>query len=846
MKSAGVVLTISLVVFLAAAFPCAAQQQDPPASQGSPTETTDATPPAAALEPDSDPNSTPPADPFQETTLGASLLKNIARDQAAIWTSPARIREGDAVWLVPLVGATAALIATDRDTSGHLNSDPSTIKRYQNISNYGVYGLVGISGGMYLWGHFTNDDHKRETGLLAGEAAIDSLAVAEALKYSTGRARPLQDMGRGQFLQGGTSFPSEHSAIAWSTAGILAHEYPGIFTRILAYGLAATVSGTRVTGKEHFSSDALVGSALGFLTSEYVYRTHHDPSLGGSDWNFVPFHLDSKSWQPRNMGSPFVPLDSWIYPALDRLEALGYIQEGIQDMRPWTRMQCARLLSESSEAVRGSEGDHSDALPIFDSLEKEFAAELGMLDGGDNRHARLESLYARATEIAGPPQTDGYHFAQSIIDDYGRPFEQGFNDVTGFSAWGTDGPFVGYIRGEEQHAPMGSVLPLSARQEISDVDFRPIFQAGQGPVPPAVAAPDVTRFNLLDSYVGMTLGNWEVSYGKQSLWWGPGGAGSPMIFSDNAEPINMFRVSRVWPSSLPGLLRYLGPVETQAFIGQIAGDNFIYGQITGLIGAYGSTYRPQPIIHGQRVAFKPTPNFEFALSKTTLYGGPGQPVTTHNFLRSVFGLGNGLPGTSTDPGDRRSSFDMTYRLPKMRNWVTFYADGFAEDEISPVAYWDRSAWRSGLYFPRIPHIRHLDLQVEGVFTDLPAGGNLSYGFFYYNSRYINGYTNNGVLLANWIGREGQGAQAWSNYWFSPRSRLQFYYRHQKVSQQFITYGGTLTDGGVRQDFWLKSILSVSWQMQYETWLFPIIASQQKTNVSTSIQLMLWSPSWGRK
>lgn len=28
---------------------------------------------------------------------------------------------------------------------------------------------------------------------------------------------------------------------------------------------------------------------------------------------------------PKNMGSPYVPLDSWIYPALDRLASMGFV-----------------------------------------------------------------------------------------------------------------------------------------------------------------------------------------------------------------------------------------------------------------------------------------------------------------------------------------------------------------------------------------------------------------------------------------------------------------------------------------------------------------------------------------
>src|SRR5260370_16624760 len=35
-------------------------------------------------------------------------------------------------------------------------------------------------------------------------------------------------------------------------------------------------------------------------------------------------------------GSTYVPIDSWIYPALDRLQALGYINYSYGGLRPWT------------------------------------------------------------------------------------------------------------------------------------------------------------------------------------------------------------------------------------------------------------------------------------------------------------------------------------------------------------------------------------------------------------------------------------------------------------------------------------------------------------------------------
>jgi len=60
---------------------------------------------------------------------------------------------------------------------------------------------------------------------LPAKPRFTGLLMTEALKYSLRRERPYQGNGTGSFFQsGGTSFPSEHSAIAWSAAGVIAHE----------------------------------------------------------------------------------------------------------------------------------------------------------------------------------------------------------------------------------------------------------------------------------------------------------------------------------------------------------------------------------------------------------------------------------------------------------------------------------------------------------------------------------------------------------------------------------------------------------------------------------------------
>src|SRR5712664_2246714 len=360
------------------------------------------------------------ANAVRETSQGrrTGLVGRFFRDQREIWTSPARLRFSDTEWLVPLSGITAGLFVTDRDFSKHLSQNPTTIRHYKTLSNAGVAALVGGAGGMWVLGHVKHNQHWSETGFLAGEAALNSLVAVESFKYSLRRERPYQGYGSGPFFQnGGTSFPSEHAAAAWSVAGVIAHEYPGPFTKIMAYGLASLVSVSRLKAHQHFPSDVVVGSLIGNIVAQDIYRRHHDFDLGGGEWRSISqiFRGDGNS-SPANQGSPYVPLDSWIYPALDRLTGLGLIDSGFTGVRPWTRSECARLLGEAGEHINEGIGG-SEAEKIYHLLETEFRDELEG-KGGDGRfRGRVESVYARVTGISGEPLTDGNHFGQTATDD---------------------------------------------------------------------------------------------------------------------------------------------------------------------------------------------------------------------------------------------------------------------------------------------------------------------------------------------------------------------------------------------------------------------------------------------
>src|SRR5258705_6488033 len=108
------------------------------------------------------PTSTP--QPSPTPSLERRFLKNILRDQCAIWTSPLHLQKDDAKWLAPLGLSTAALIATDRRTADALDDNSTRLKVSHAISDLGSgYGAGSIAGAFYLMGRATHSQRARET-----------------------------------------------------------------------------------------------------------------------------------------------------------------------------------------------------------------------------------------------------------------------------------------------------------------------------------------------------------------------------------------------------------------------------------------------------------------------------------------------------------------------------------------------------------------------------------------------------------------------------------------------------------------------------------------------------------
>lgn len=463
-------------------------------------------------------------------------------------------------------------------------------------------------------------------------------------------------------------------------------------------------------------------------------------------------------------GSTYLPLDSWVYAAFDRLAGLGAISQQFAGLRPWTRIQCAQLALEADRNLLNSDVKTQEAEALDQALKEEFDEEITLVKGGSDGQvsapqAGLESVYSRGMGISGPPLRDGFFFGQTVADDFGRPFNTGFNNVTGFSAKAVQGRFFAYVRGEYQHSPAYAGLTQAQQSYIELSDGTPSAPYSQ-------ATRSINQFDLLDSYVGVRVWDFDLSFGKQSLWWGPGDMGG-MLYSDNIDPVLMVKLNQVQSFVLPSVLKYLGPVRVQAFFGRLAGY----------------PYPRAPYLHGEKVMFKPSPNLEIGLSRTAIAFGQGIPFIIRNLVSTYFSftdVGSG-PNPRDFPGKRFGGLDFSYRLPSLRKWLTVYTDDMSSDDANPLVNPSRAAYNPGIYLSQVPHLQKIDFRFEVANTRTRAE---PYTSFFYRD----GYTNKGFLIGNKVGRRGSAFDASSTYWFSPRKTVQVGWREERVSKEFIPSG----------------------------------------------------------
>jgi hypothetical protein len=533
--------------------------------------------------------------------------------------------------------------------------------------------------------------------------------------------------------------------------------------------------------------------------------------------------------------STYIPVDSWIYPEMSRLYSLGFADTMFLSMRPYTRISLTHILDESEDAIRSSDSD--EAKEILTVVRRELQDETAFPVQGRGLVYGTESVYTRVMGISGTTLRDSYHLGQTIVNDYGRPYQNGFNNITGFSALAERGRFSLYVRGEYQHSPSAVGYSQALGLQLSTLDEIP-FSGGnlhQATIPTGPIAAQ-NPFRLVEATLSFHLLGHEISGGKSDAWLGPAQGGA-LAWTNNAENIYSIRINRVEPLHIPFLSAILGPIRY----------DFFYGSLKG------HTAPNDDWTHSEMFSFRPTSNFEFAFQRTVIFGGKGhEPVTLHTFLKSFFDISDTTAEekySRNDPGARYSDFSASYRLPFVRKYATFYVDSIAHDDVTPISAPRRAAFRTGLYLSQIPSMRKLDLRVEAVDTDPRVSRSVGGYFNYYEAVQQQAYTNQGFIMGDWIGREGKGGQAWLTYHLSGNEWIQLEYLNKKNDKDFTqgaynpvtnTYGpGGTTQNQFKAEVmkrFLHNSVEVNAWFQYEKWKAPIYLTGAQNNTVTAVKI----------
>jgi len=194
-------------------------------------------------------------------------------DQKQIWTFPAQEETWKKrhVWLV--LGLSTASFSLDGRSAERLREDESFRDFNEALTSSAADIAVAVAPlALLAIGEISRDQDFRSFGWKSCEAALDGFLVATIAKAATQRSRPHEGYDFG-FWKGGNSFPSGHATVVWAVAATTASHFGRHrWVPWVVYPLAGLISFSRVSSGNHFPSDVVFGSVIGFAIGRHVVQ----------------------------------------------------------------------------------------------------------------------------------------------------------------------------------------------------------------------------------------------------------------------------------------------------------------------------------------------------------------------------------------------------------------------------------------------------------------------------------------------------------------------------------------------------------------------------------------------
>jgi membrane-associated phospholipid phosphatase len=218
--------------------------------------------------------------PYLGSPMWDQPFENFGKLTVRDWGDAPSAMGKPGVWETALLGAGAIAVSGLFDASiaravdRHLGS-----KTLDTLDSLGKWLPVVAIGGAGLSALSETDKRLSNTGIAALEAGVTGLLVNGALKYAVGRARPEDGLGTTDFdpfKRPDASFPSNHTTVMWATVTPFAKEYDAPWL----YGVAALVNAGRIASREHWLSDTVASSLLGYALGDFFWQERRTSGKG--------------------------------------------------------------------------------------------------------------------------------------------------------------------------------------------------------------------------------------------------------------------------------------------------------------------------------------------------------------------------------------------------------------------------------------------------------------------------------------------------------------------------------------------------------------------------------------
>ena len=155
------------------------------------------------------------------------------------------------------------------------NWDINTVKKVNSwevhdlsraLSHSGLILPLGIPTAMGIYALVQKDEPLLKEAMYIGTSAIEALSITMAMKFTFNRQRPYEkypDLIHPVSTEPDPSFPSGHTAAAFSLATSLSINYPKWYVIAPSAVWACGVGFSRINQGVHYPSDVLTGAAIG-------------------------------------------------------------------------------------------------------------------------------------------------------------------------------------------------------------------------------------------------------------------------------------------------------------------------------------------------------------------------------------------------------------------------------------------------------------------------------------------------------------------------------------------------------------------------------------------------------